>query len=81
MLPECNPHVGIAACKRNFIFEDVSDESKETFLNYVGKYCKEKIFPGKTSISAEEICVPAIRHIGGNFIGLFFRDLAALIRI
>lgn len=57
----------LVVCNREFLFEeDVKKEEKE-FLTRLPSL--NDLFSGKNEISAREVCINAIRHIGVNFIG------------
>lgn len=69
MIAVARPEVGIVACKRGFIFEDISESTRKNFLDYVGLYDIEKLLPDKTHITADEFSLVVSDTINHNFVG------------
>lgn len=75
LLPEClsrfvenmDGSEPIICCKRDFIFEDGTDEALKKWYSKLDTI--ETLFPNKTHISAEAICEATLQSVGRNFIG------------
>lgn len=80
MLAVARPEIGIVCCKREFIFDGVSEKTRSDYLRYVGMYDIEKLLPGKTLIAPDEFSRVVCDTISHNFVGeptsmLLHRDL------
>ena len=69
MLAVARPEIGIVACRREFVFDGISEKKRKGFLVYVGMYDIEKLLPGKTQITADEFSLVVSDTINHNFVG------------
>jgi glycosyltransferase involved in cell wall biosynthesis len=57
------------ACRREIIFDDVDDETRQEYAKYLDEMSIDRIFGGETSISPAQLCEFVLDHPGVNFIG------------
>lgn len=67
MLAVAKPEVPIVACRRDFWFDEHTDEeTRQYYLSHLGP---DTVFKGKRFVPAEEICEAVIDHVGVNIFG------------
>lgn len=69
MLAVARPEVGMVACKRGFIFEGISNSTRNSFMGYIDLYDIEKLLPGMTDISANVFSKVITKTLCNNFVG------------
>jgi glycosyltransferase involved in cell wall biosynthesis len=69
MMAVARPEVGMVVCRRDFIFEGVSDAVCKVFLHCVERYDIEKLLPAKTEISSTDFRRLVAQTFCNNFVG------------
>lgn len=59
----------IVVCRRNVMFDGVSSDVRQWYEQYLDDFSFERLFPGKTRISATEFSDVAVHQLGCNFVG------------
>lgn len=67
MLGSAKQSVPIIACRREFRFEADVEATRRAY--YEQHLSWEKVFPGRTDVSASDFCAASLAHIGINFVG------------
>ncbi|MHB1083815.1 MAG: glycosyltransferase family 2 protein [Thiobacillus sp.] len=80
MLAASKPDNRLIVCRREFIFESVSDDIQDEYRKFTEELSLDSVFPNISEISAKAFCGKVLDHSSANFIGeptavLFHRDV------